>query len=79
MDEEGTEIYYSQTLLTQGEAILDTENTVTQTMLIGSQEVSLIANKGITQIYWHDSFSSFSLVGKIGESELLKIAESVIK
>ncbi len=79
VDEEGTEIYYSQTLLTQGEAILDTENTVTQTMLIGSQEVSLIANKGITQIYWHDSFSSFSLVGKIGESELLKMAESVIK
>lgn len=78
-DEEGTEIYYSQTLLTQGEAILDTENTAIQTTLIGSQEVSLITNKGITQIYWHDSFSSFSLVGKIGESELLKMAESIIK
>ena len=77
-DEEGIEIYYSQALLTQGETIFDTENTAIQTKLIGSQEVSLINNKGITQIYWHDSFSSFSLVGKIGEIELLKMAESII-
>ena len=79
VDPYGTEIYYSQTLLTQGEVILDTENAEMQSVLIGTQEVFLIANKGLTQLYWHDDLNAFSLIGKIYELVLIKMAESVKK
>ncbi len=78
-NENGTEIYYSQELLTQGEVILDSENTEIKKVLIDSQEIYLISDEGVTQLYWHDKNSSYSLIGRLAEIELIKMAESIIK
>jgi hypothetical protein len=39
----------------------------------------LIVNKGTAQLYWYDDFSIFSLIGKVDDPELIKMAESIIE
>lgn len=75
----GLELYYSQRMATQSEFILDSEGTETEKITIGSQEAYLIANKGTVQLYWHDDESVFSLIGNLYKTELIKMAESIIK
>lgn len=78
-NENGFEIYYSQRMLSQSEFILDSEDAKTKKIMIGSQETYLIVNKGTTQLYWYDDFSVFSLIGNLDETELIKMATSIIK
>lgn len=38
----------------------------------------MIINKNITQLYWHDDTTIFSIIGSFDRTELIKIAESII-
>lgn len=77
-NENGAEIYFSQELLTQSEFIIDSENAVIETFTIGAQDIYMIINKNITQLYWHDDTTIFSIIGSFDRTELIKIAESII-
>lgn len=79
LHENGVEILYSQHLTTQSEFILDTEDVEPNMIIIGSQEVYILFNKGTTQLYWNDNFNFYHLISRCNESELLKMAESIIK
>lgn len=76
---DGDELLYSQKLLTQGEYILDTENTEMIPVDIDSQRIYVIQNKGITQISWHDTEHSYYLMGAVEKNEFLRMAEEIIK
>lgn len=78
-DIDGSEIYYAQKLATQSEFIFDTENVEPNEFLIDTQIVHVISNKGINQLYWIDNFYVYSFISRIDDSELLKMAESIIK
>jgi len=75
----GLELYYSQRMATQSEFILDSEDIEPQNIRIGSHEGYLIVNKGTVQLYWYDGFNIFSLIGNLDETELIKMATSIIK
>lgn len=79
LHENGVEILYSQQLITQSEFILDTEDVEPNLIMIGSQEVYILLNKGTTQLYWNDNFNFYHLISRCNESELLKMAESIIR
>lgn len=78
-NENGFEIYYSQRMATQSEIILDSEDIEPKKIMIGLQEGYIIVNKGIVQLYWHNEFGVFSLIGNLDESELIKMAEHIVK
>lgn len=79
LNEDGFEIHYAQRLTTQSEFIFDTEGVESNQIFIDTQEVHIISNKGIVQLYWTDNFYVYSLISRIDDSELLKMAESIIK
>lgn len=79
LHENGVEILYSQQLITQSEFIFDTEDVEPNLIMIGSQEVYILLNKGTTQLYWNDNFNFYHLISRCNESELLKMAESIIR
>lgn len=79
INEGNLEIYYSQKMSTQSEFILDSEGAKIKKIMIESQEAYLIINKGTIQLYWYDSFNIFSLIGNLDETELIKMATSIIK
>lgn len=79
LHEDGVEILYSQQLTTQSEFIFDTKDIEPNRIMIGSQEVYTLLNKGTTQLYWNDNFNFYHLISRSNESELLKMAESIIK
>lgn len=74
----GIEIYYSQVLLTQSEFIFDTQNADTDLVEIGNHTVYVLHNKGTVQVYWQDQMNSFSLISTTEETELIKMADSII-
>ena len=75
----GEELYYSQGMTTQGEFILDSEDVETKAITIGSNDGYFIVNKGVAHLFWHDNFNIYSIIGYLGESELIKMAESIQK
>lgn len=78
LHEDGFEIHYAQRLTTQSEFIFDTEGVEPNKILIDTQDVYVISNKGITQLYWTDKFYVYSLISRIDDIELQKMAESII-
>ncbi|MEG0021191.1 MAG: DUF4367 domain-containing protein [Oscillospiraceae bacterium] len=78
-NESGSEIYYSQDLITQGELIVDTEGVPLDEMMIENQKVLMLQKNGTVQFFWNDTFYAYTLIGKADVSELTKMAESVIK
>lgn len=72
-------IYFSQYLLTQGEAIIDTEGIESETIEIDGQSVTCIENKGVIQVYWNDSRHSFYIMGSMDKTELVRMAQSIIE
>lgn len=78
-DNTGTEIFYSQTLTTQSEFIYDSEGADINSIQIDNQMVHILLNKNTVQLYWHNRVNAFALIGNIDETELIKMAESIIK
>lgn len=76
-DEEGTEIYYLQKLLSQSEFIFDSEDVEPKEINIGESVGYLIINKGVTQLYWYDNFNTYTLISSLDEQEVIKMAESI--
>ncbi|MEF9921455.1 MAG: DUF4367 domain-containing protein [Anaerovoracaceae bacterium] len=79
VDTDGDEIYYAQELATQSEFIIDSENADTETIKIENTELYLLHRKGTIQLYWHDAFYVYSLIGDIESAELTRMAESILK
>lgn len=73
----GNEIFFSQNLTTQGEFIVDTESTEYEKIALSDMNVYCVSNKGLTQLYWQDSFYIYTLIGSIEKDELLAMAQSV--
>lgn len=77
--ENNREILYEQRALSYGEIILDTENIEIETMEIGNQKVTLFINKGVNQIYWDDSYYSYTLIYSINKDEIIEMARSILE
>ena len=70
---------YKQRALSYGEIILDTENIEIETTEIGNQKVTLFINKGVNQIYWDDSYYSYTLISSINKDEIIEMARSILE
>lgn len=80
-NETGNAISYYQLLMGASETLIDTEDTFTRTVKIGSKDVWVVVkpSRNYCSLYWHDSYYFYSLSGNyIGSDELLKMAESII-
>jgi hypothetical protein len=58
---------------------VDTENAVSEEILINGLEGLLFEKKGTTTLVWHNNDFSFSLMSEIDKDELIKMAESIKK
>lgn len=73
------EIIYEQSLISDGEIILDTEGVEVKTTNIESQEINYFSNKGVNQVYWNDYNYTYNFISSIDMEELFKMAESILK
>ncbi len=78
-DNDKKEIIYEQKLISSNSIIVDTENSVIEYIKISNQEVSVLENKGIYQVYWYDELYTYVLIGDIEKQELLLMTKSIIK
>ena len=78
IDDKENVIDYKQQL-SNGTYVFDTEDSYTDTHMIGGREVHIIEKNGFSQVYWYDEKNMYSLAAKIGMEELLRMAKSIIK
>lgn len=76
---EKKELLFEQEVLGASTHIFDTENANVETIIIGTQEATLIEKNFFCQLYWHDDRYFYILSGNIDAAELGKMAESIIK
>ncbi len=58
---------------------LDTEDAVTENIIINGNEGFLIIKEDRSMIFWHNEEKSFTITGNIKKEEIVKIAESMEK
>jgi len=58
---------------------IDTENASVKKIMINGQEAIYSSNNNVNILVWHDEDFSYMLSGKIGEKEIMKIAENIKK
>lgn len=76
---QNNEIFYSQRLLSQGEIIIDTEDTAIEKITIEPQEVYLMENKSILQVHWTDSSCSYVIIGAVADkTELINMVRDLV-
>lgn len=73
------EIIYEQSLISDGEIILDTEGVEVKTTDIENHEISYFSNKGVNQVYWNDDNYTYAFISSIDIEELFKITKSILK
>lgn len=56
---------------------VDTENAVSERILINGQEGLLVEKNGRTTLIWHNNDFLYSLMSEIDKNELIKMAESI--
>lgn len=78
-DKTGKEIIYEQKLISSNSIIVDTENGEIENIKILDQKVTVLKNKGIYQVYWHDEINTYLLIGDIEEQEFLLMAKDIIE
>lgn len=73
------EIIYEQSLISDGEIILDTEGAEVKTISIENQEINYFTNKGVNQVYWNDDNYTYTFISSIDMEELFKMTKSILK
>lgn len=78
LNEEGQEIYYVQSLITDGEAHIDTEDASAQVIEIESCKAFVVVKNGTTQILWINGPYKFQIISNINYETIIAIAEKII-
>lgn len=76
-NEEGTEIYYHQSIAAGSSVILDTEGVEVDYIDIGNQKVMSYTNKGFNNLHWDDDLYIYFFNSSLDMEELIKMAESL--
>ena len=76
-NEDGEEIIYKQSKITNGTSIIDTENAEIEDMLINGYKGQLILKNGTGNLIWFDDEYFYSIRSTIEKEELIKMAESI--
>lgn len=80
-DINGRIITYEQSIFNENNVMIDTENTITEDILINGTNGVFYSNKGYDNLIflWEDYIFIFSAPSEIGKEELVQIAESLNK
>lgn len=78
IDEHNTEIFYEQSIISNKEIILDTEDINVKKIELENQIINYFSNKGVNQIYWNDDIYTFTLISDVDLEELFKMIESIL-
>jgi len=70
---------FKQSIITNREFRIDTEDTEIKEIKIGEHIINYIFNKGIYNAYWNDNEFSYIITAKISFEELLKAIEGIIQ
>lgn len=73
------EIIYEQSLISDGEIILDTEGAEVKTIIIENQEINYFSNKGVNQVYWNDDNYTYAFISSIDMEGLFRMTKSILK
>ena len=76
-NEDGEEIIYKQSKITNGTSIIDTENAEIEDMLINGYKGQLILKNGTGNLIWFDDEYFYSIRSTIEKEELIKMGESI--
>ena len=71
-NEAGIEIMFEQASINANAFIVDTENVVTENIVVANQEVTYFTNKNVHQYF-------YTLMAAYDENELIKIIESILE
>ena len=72
-------IVFDQSVITNSEIRIDTEDTEIKELVIGEYTVSYVYNKGMYNAYWNDDIFIYLITTETSYEELIKIIESVIQ
>lgn len=75
----GNEILYTQTLLTNGNFIIDTEDAQLENLDIDGINVNIVQKNGNTMIYWNDENYFYNFSGYAEKSILLDMAKNILQ
>ncbi len=78
-NEPGTEIMFEQVPINANAFIVDTENIVTESIVIANQEVTYFINKEVHQFYWNDDKYVYTVLSEYDKNELIKIIENILE
>lgn len=78
-NEAGIEIMFEQASINANAFIVDTENIVTESIVVANQEVTYFVNKEVHQFYWNDDKYVYTLLSEYDKSELIKIIENILE
>lgn len=78
-NEAGIEIMFEQAPINANAFIVDTENIVTESIVVANQEVTYFVNKEVHQFYWNDDKYVYTLLSEYDKSELIKIIENILE
>ncbi len=78
LNEEGQEIYYVQSLITDGEDHIDTEDASEQVIEIENCTVYVVVKNGTTQILWIDGPYKFQIISNTDYEAIIAVAEEII-
>ncbi|WP_313527695.1 DUF4367 domain-containing protein [Anaerotignum sp.] len=78
-NETGIEIMFEQAPINTNAFIVDTENTLTENIVVANQEVTYFINKNVHQFYWNDDKYVYTLISEYDKNELTKIIENILE
>lgn len=73
------EIMFEQAPINTNAFIIDTENTLTENIVVANQEVTYFINKNVHQFYWNDDKYVYTLISEYDKNELTKIIENILE
>jgi len=72
-------ITFQQSIITNGERIIDTEDTSIAEITINNNTINYILNKDAYNAYWNDNKFIYSIIAEVSFEEFVKIIEGIIK
>lgn len=73
------EIMFEQAPINTNAFIVDTENIVTENIVVANLEVTYFINKNVHQFYWNDDKYVYTLISEYDKNELIKIIENILE
>ena len=79
LNDGGQEIYYCQMMAGIGVLYFDTEDASVETLQIMGQEIYVITEDNMIQVYWAENSFEFLIISNFDHDGVLAVAESIIK